>query len=168
MKHKKIALIGMMGSGKTTIAKELSKLTNIELYEADDIFEKKYQMTIKKFFKNYGEEKFREKENEILKEIIKNENFIISTGGGVILNQKNREILFNENIKTIYLKTAPDTIFKRIKNNKERPLLLVKNPKEKIAEILNEREKYYNKAHIIIETDNRKIKEIITEINEKL
>ena len=104
----------------------------------------------------------------ILNEIIKNDSYIISTGGGIILNPNNREILFKKNIKTIYLKTNPDIIFERIKKDKNRPLLLVDNPKEEIKKLLAKREAFYNKANITIQTDNKTIKEIAEEINKNL
>ena len=164
MKYKKIALIGMMGSGKSTIAKELSKKTGLELLETDEIFELKYKTKIKDFFKNYGENKFRKLETELLKEISQKENFILSTGGGIILQEENRKILFNTDIKTIYLKANFETIFERIKNSKERPLLLVENPKKEIQKILKSRECFYKIANKTIITDNKTIEEITKEI----
>ena len=119
MEYNKVALIGMMGSGKSTIAKQLNKITNIKLFETDEIFENKYKLTIKKYFDIYGENNFREKENEILVDIVKNEEFIISTGGGVVLDSNNREILFCGNIKTIYLKTSCNSIFEIPSSNLE-------------------------------------------------
>ena len=164
MKYKKFALIGMMGSGKSAVSKELNKITNIKLYEADDIFETENNIKIKDFFKTQGEEKFRQIETEILKKILLNEEFIISTGGGVILSPENRKLLFNNDIKTIYLKTTPETIYQRIKNDKKRPLLMVENPKKEIETILNTREQFYLMADKTIETDNKTIKEITEEI----
>ena len=73
-------------------------------------------------------------------------------------------MLFNSDIFTIYLKTSPDIIYERIKNNKKRPLLQVENPKKEIEKILSSRESYYNKANLIINTDNKTIDEIIEEI----
>ena len=164
MKYKKFALIGMMGSGKSAVSKELSKITSIKLYEADDIFETENNIKIKDFFKTQGEEKFRQIETEILKKILLNEEFIISTGGGVILSPENRKLLFYNDIKTIYLKTSPETIYQRIKNDKKRPLLMVENPKKEIETILNTREQFYLMADKIIETDNKTIEEITEEI----
>ena len=164
MKYKKFALIGMMGSGKSAVSKELSKITSIKLYEADDIFEFENNIKIKDFFKTQGEEKFRQIETEILKKILLNEEFIISTGGGVILSPENRKLLFYNDIKTIYLKTSPETIYQRIKNDKKRPLLMVENPKKEIETILNTREQFYLMADKTIETDNKTIKEITEEI----
>ena len=168
MKYKKIALIGMMGSGKTTVSKELSKKINIELFETDEIFEIKYKTKIKDFFKLYGEEKFRQLETNILKEITTKNNFIISTGGGIVLEPENRKILFCTDIITFYLKTSTKTIFERIKNDTERPLLLVENPKKEIENILKKRELFYENASKTIITDNKTTKEIVEEIYKTL
>lgn len=167
----KIALIGMMGSGKTTVAKFLCEKLNCQNFECDKIFEEKYNIKIADFFSRFGEEKFRDFENKILNEIIKNDNFIISTGGGVILNEKNRKILFkklnnNSNIATFYLKTSSDIIFNRIKKDKTRPLLQVENPKEEIEKLINKREKFYSLSDFEILTDNKKIEKIVEEIIE--
>ncbi len=132
MKYKKIALIGMMGSGKSTLAKRLSQ----NAIDMDLLFEEKYQISIKDFFQKFGENEFRNCETILLKEIALNNEFILSTGGGVILSKDNKKILFNTDIFTIYLSATPDTIYNRIKSDKTRPLLLVKNPKAEIEKIL--------------------------------
>ena len=168
MKHKKIAFIGMMGSGKSTIAKNLAENCNLELFEADEIFEKQEKITIRDFFEKFGEEEFREKESEILKKIVKKENFILSTGGGIVLKKENREILFDSDITTIYLKASPNSIYNRIKNQTQRPLLQVQNPREEIEKIIKNREIYYNLANYSILTDNKTINEITVEIEKIL
>lgn len=168
MKYKKIALIGMMGSGKTTISKLLAKKSNWTLFDTDKIFEEENNTTITNFFEKFGENEFRKKEIQILDLISKNENIIISTGGGIILKQENREKLFHQDIFSIYLKTSPDTIFERIKNNKTRPLLLVENPKCEIEKILNSRKDYYNLAQLTVNTDDKTAQEITEEIWKKL
>ena len=164
MKYKKIALIGMMGTGKSTIADALSNKTNIPVLDMDFLFEKKYNILIKDFFKKYGENEFRKCESELLSEITIKENFILSTGGGVILSDKNREILFNKDIYTIYLSAKADTIYKRIKNDTSRPLLQVDNPENEIEKILKQREQFYQMANTTIKTDNKEINEIVKEI----
>ena len=164
MKHNKIALMGMMGSGKSTIAKLLSKKLNFVLYELDEIFEKQENTSIKEFFKNFGEENFRNIETNILENVIKKEKFVISCGGGIILKEKNRKMLFSKDITTIYLEANSEIIYNRIKTNKDRPLLLVKNPKEEIEKILNSRIEFYNQAKFIIDTNNKTPDEITEEI----
>ena len=96
------------------------------------------------------------------------ENIIISTGGGVILKEENRKLLFNDEVFTIYLKAKPDTIFNRIKNNKTRPLLLVDNPEREIEKILLSREQFYKKANLTVHTDNKTLQEITDEICKEL
>lgn len=164
MNYNKIALIGMMGCGKSTIAKVLANEILYPLYEADEVFELEQKISIKDFFKEFGEEKFRKIETEILKNISKTDKFILSCGGGVILSEENRSILFNRDIFTIYLEAGVDTIYERIKNNSSRPLLLVENPKKEIEQILSSRDKYYNLANLKISTDNKSVEDIKTEI----
>lgn len=164
MKYNKIALIGMMGCGKSTIAKLLAIETKYNLFEADEIFEKENSIKIKDFFKQFGEKKFREIETKILKKISSCDNFILSCGGGVVLANENRDILFNSDIFTIYLKAEVNSIYERIKNDFNRPLLLVDNPKNEIEKILLEREKYYNLANLKINTDNKSVDDIKKEI----
>lgn len=164
MKYKKIAIIGMMGSGKTTIANMLAKDFNKNAIDLDFLFEEKYKTTIRDFFHNFGEDKFRSLEHNLLEEIMKKDEFILSTGGGVILSQKNRNLLFQDDILTIYLSATADTIYDRIKDDTTRPLLLVENPKSEIKNILDKRIKYYSMAKIKITTDNKTCYEIVEEV----
>lgn len=167
MKYSKIALIGMMGCGKSTISKKLAQKLNRELLDTDVIFEQTQKIKIKDFFEKYGEEKFREIETQILIEALKKENVIISCGGGIVLKKENQLALFNDKVFTIYLEANPQTIYDRIKHEKTRPLLLVKDPKKEIETILKTRENLYNKANLKINTNNKTPDEIIEEIWKK-
>ena len=160
----KIVLIGMMGSGKSAIAKKLAQKLDFSLFECDEIFENKFKMTIGQYFKNFGEESFRKEEENILKDLIKKENIVISSGGGIVLNKNNRDLIFSDDVLSIYLKSTPNTIFERTKNNKKRPLLNVENPKNEIKKILDKRENLYNKANLTIQNENKTINEVIEEI----
>lgn len=160
----KIILIGMMGSGKSTIAQKLAHRLGFSLFECDEIFEKKFKIKIKDYFKQFGEENFRKEEENILKDLIKKDNFIISTGGGVVLNKNNRNLIFNDEILSIYLKSSVGAIFDRIKNNKNRPLLNVENPKKEIEKILNQREDLYKQAKLTIENENETLDEVVDKI----
>lgn len=160
----KIILIGMMGSGKSTIAQKLAHRLGFSLFECDKIFEEKFKIKIKDYFKKFGEENFRKEEENILKDLIKKDNFVISTGGGVVLNKNNRDLIFNDEILSIYLKSSVGAIFDRIKNNKNRPLLNVENPKNEIEKILNQREDLYKQAKLTIENENETIDEVVEKI----
>ena len=135
----KIFLIGMMGSGKTTLAKMISKILSIPYIDTDEEIEKSHHMEIKEIFEKKGEIYFRKLENQILESLLKiKEDLVVSTGGGIILNPKNRELLKNQ--KTLYLKVDPIELKNRV-SVENRPLLL--NNKEKILEIYNQRKELY-------------------------
>ncbi len=164
MNYKKIALIGMMACGKSTISKYLSKKLDYPNYELDEIFEQLERTSIKDFFEQHGEIEFRKKETQILDRITQKDCFILSTGGGVVLSPKNRELLFKKDILTIYLSIDPKTVLNRIKGDTTRPLLNVSNPYKKIEQKFNERKKYYNLANLKIVVDNKTIEQITEEI----
>ena len=163
----KIILVGMMGCGKTSVSKCLGEILNLKTIDCDLVFEEKFNSTINDYFKNFGEDDFRKRESEILEDIfqdLKNESFILSTGGGVILSEFNRNLLFDQYNLSFYLKTSVENLYNRLKNDFSRPLLKTPNPKEKIKEILSSREKFYKCANYIIETDFRDISSIADEI----
>ena len=168
MKYRKIALVGMMGSGKSSVAKALFDITKIKCFEADDIFEKENNIEIKEIFEKFSEFEFRKKETEILKRIVQNDEFILSAGGGAPISKINQDLLYNPKIFSIYLKTSADEIYNRLKNDTKRPLLNCDNLKERIIEIMNSREKFYLMASITIQTDNKTPEKIAEEITEKL
>ena len=159
-----ISLIGMMGSGKSTIGKLLKiKLSDYRFIDTDEEIIKKENMSINEIFAQKGEEYFRRIETEVLNRILSNNNQIISTGGGIIKSEENIKNLKEKSI-VFYLKAEGTELCKRVKNNKERPLLNVENMYEKIKILLNEREKNYKQAHYIISTDNKTPEEITNEI----
>ncbi len=160
---KTIVLTGMMGSGKTTVAKLLAQELNLEMIDIDSLIEQNEKLSIAEIFTQKGEIYFRQIEKQTIENILKSENQIISLGGGSIENQQTREFLLN-NSKLIYLETSPETIFNRIKNNTTRPLLCGNMSIEKISEILTKRESNYISAHIKITTDNKSPNEVTREI----
>ncbi len=161
---KNITLIGMMGSGKTTTAKELSKiLTEFKLVDIDDEIEKSSGKKISEIFLKYGEAHFRELETNKIKQFIQNDHQIISAGGGAFENPDNRRRLL-ENSFVFFLKASPQTIYDRIKAESHRPLLKKNFSVEKIANILSLREKNYQKANHTIETDKKTPEDIAKEI----
>ena len=160
---KTIILTGMMGAGKTTIAKLLAEKLNIKAIDIDSLIEQNEREKIAEIFSNKGEEYFRKIEKETIKNIFTPENLIISLGGGALENQETRNILLN-NSTVIYLQTSPEIIFERIKSNTERPLLCGNMSVEKISEILEKRIKNYQSATYTITTDNKTPTQIAKEI----
>ena len=161
----KIILIGFMGSGKSSVGKELSKRLGIKLLDSDDCIEKQKQKSINDIFRAEGEESFRAMESEFLKEMaLSEEGFILSTGGGMPCFNDNAKMIKKTGV-SVYLMASPDSILKRLKNDTSRPLLKEGNKLEKIKFLLSDREDYYKKAaDIIIKTDGKSVEEITDEI----
>jgi shikimate kinase len=164
---KNIILTGFMGTGKTAVGKELSRLLEMKLIDVDTEVEKIQQMTINEIFKQFGEQRFREIETEMIKTVSANRKVIISTGGGAVLKQENMDTL-RENGIIICLTATPETILQRTSDNSDRPLLQVENPFKKINDLLQTRKPYYEKADIIIDTEDKTPLQIAEEIIEKV
>lgn len=159
-----IVLIGMMGCGKTTVAKELAQqLNNYKYIDIDEEIEKSTQKKISEIFLRHGEPFFRMLETEKIRCFCKNDNQIISVGGGAFESEENRGILSKNNL-VIYLKASSDKISDRIKLETHRPLLKKNFSIEKISSILEKREINYNKAHKIIDTNSKTPYNIAQEI----
>ena len=147
---KNIFLIGMMGSGKSTVGKLLSKKLSFPLIDMDDEIQQLMDMSISEIFDEYGEERFRLIESSFFKECSKNDDFIYSTGGGIVLNSKNQNILQIRGL-CFFLDCDTETIIRRLKDkNKKRPLY---QTNDDIISIYNDRIDLYKKcAHYIIDT----------------
>jgi len=147
-----IVLIGMMGSGKTTIGKKVSKQLSKKFIDTDEIIEQRTNKKISEIFELYGENYFRNLEKDLTNEISKLKNMVIATGGGIILDKENVENLKSSGI-IIYLKNEIDDLEKRLKLNFEnRPLLDEANLKEILKETLKSREQLYmDSADYVIE-----------------
>lgn len=148
-----IALTGMMGSGKSTVAQELGKLLpDYVLVDIDSEIERSTNKKISEIFLRFGEQHFRILETEKIQKFIFNKNQIISLGGGAFEDDFNREILL-ENCTVVYLRTSAQEIYNRIKNQTHRPLLAKNFSLDRIADIIAKRSPNYEKADIIIDTD---------------
>lgn len=159
-----IILIGMMGSGKTTVGKELSTiLTDFRYIDIDAEIEKSTQKKISEIFLRHGEPFFRMLESEKIKKFCKEKNYIISAGGGAFESEENRKIML-ETSSVIYLNATPEEIYERIKQENHRPLLRKNFSVEKISSIMKLREKNYRKADITIDTTGKTPQLIAEEI----
>lgn len=171
MTAKNIAFIGMMGSGKTTISKALSRaLPGFEYVDIDAKIENESGKKITEIFSQHGEEYFRILENQEIQKVCAGQNQIISLGGGAFENSQNREILL-KSATTIYLKASAQEIYNRIKNEVHRPLLAKDFLPEDIEKIIKKRKNNYEKATIMINTDGKSpdciVKEILGVLNDK-
>lgn len=160
-----IVLIGMRGSGKSTISRNLAKILKKDFVEVDELIEKKAKMTIPQIVKNYGWKEFRNYESDVVKEIFSLNNKIIATGGGVVARKKNVENL-QQNGLLIWLTASVDTLIKRIGKDPKRPFLTkAKSMKEDLKNTLLKRNKLYlNAASIKIDTDKKNPNQICSDI----
>lgn len=166
MQKDNVILTGMMGSGKTSVGKALSKILECDFYDLDEIIEEKHG-SISKIFKEKGENYFRQIEQEEIENFLGKNNFVLSLGGGAVLREKNLEILKKIG-RIFYLSAQSGTIYERIKGQNNRPLLNVENPREEIEKILSQRLQKYKKAGEEVKTDKKEIDEIAREIYERI
>ena len=147
-----ITLCGMMGSGKSSIGKILANKLNYNFIDVDKMIEIEEKKTIKNIFEEDGEEYFRDLEEKITINILKHKETIVSLGGGAIINKKIRDSI-KKNSYNIYLKVDVDILTKRLQNSKTRPLIYKKNLKKELIDLISIREKFYQKADLIIKNE---------------
>ncbi|MBF0557552.1 MAG: shikimate kinase [Nitrospirae bacterium] len=150
---KNIILTGFMGTGKTEVGKILSQKLGLVLIDADAEIEKEQRTTITEIFQSQGEAAFRDLESSMIKRLSTLHDIVLSTGGGVVLRQENIDAL-RKNGTIVCLSASPETILRRTGKNKNRPLLQTADPLQKIKELYEFRKPYYERADIIIDTDN--------------
>ena len=153
-------LLGFMGSGKTTIARQLDS----DFVDMDALLEGRLGLPIARFFEEKGEAAFRQLEEEVLADLLKTDK-VISTGGGIVISPRNRALL-KQNSENIYLKADFETLYQRISADKDnqRPLFL-KNSKEELLAIFNERQDWYEEvASQIVDVSSLNPEEIIEEL----
>ena len=155
-----IVLIGFMGTGKTAVGKRLAALLNKEFYDSDDEVETVTGMTITQLFNKYGEVRFRSEENLAVNRLAKNENCVIATGGGIVLDKTNLDVL-SVNGVVICLSAKPEVIYERVKKRNNRPLLRKGDLFQNILELSQQREELYKSADLYVDTSDLDFQEII-------
>ena len=160
-----IVLIGPMGSGKTTVGRSLSKKLGIDFYDSDHEITDKTGVSIDHIFDVEGEEGFRKRESDVLKNLCSQDNIIIATGGGAVISEENR-LEISKTGSVVYLLSSVHQILRRTSKSKTRPLLEnSKNKRKTISDIINARDPLYREiATITVDTNGKKLNEVINEI----
>ena len=159
---KNIVLVGLMGSGKTTIGRRLAHELNQDFFDTDHEIIGKTGVTIDHIFDIEGEDGFRERESKILENLCQMSNIILATGGGIVIKSKNREILKNSGL-VVYLSSSVDQLLRRTAKSKTRPLLEnSKDRRKTITDLVNARDVYYREvSSLVVDTTGKKLHEII-------
>jgi len=153
----------MMGVGKSTIGKKVAKRLKLQFVDIDKLIEKKEKMSISKIFEIKGENYFRKIEKKITLEELKKKKFVISLGGGAVINSMIRKEINNSSI-SFWLDPELKSIIPRLKNTNKRPLLNNDNLEKTINKIYSERKKFYNESNFRIKTGNMNIEKIVNKI----
>ena len=164
-----IILVGPMGSGKTTIGRRLSESLNLDFFDSDHEIIDTTGVSIDHIFDVEGEKGFRTRESDVLKKLCNMPNIVLATGGGAVTLEENRELIMKSG-SVIYLLSSVDQILRRTAKSKTRPLLEKSNNRRKtITSILEARDSLYKEvASVIINTNGKKLNEVIDEIIEAL
>lgn len=158
-----IVLTGFMGTGKSKIGRRLAKKLRMSYLDTDELIEKREKDSISAIFKKRGEGYFRCLETKVIKEVALLDNYVISTGGGIVLRKENIEAL-KKNAFIVCLFASPEVILKRTEGNENRPLLEVNNQKKRIEELLAIRRPFYEKADFSVDTSTLDSKKVVEEI----
>lgn len=159
-----IYLIGPMGAGKTTIGRQLARALHVPFYDSDKAIEESTGVDIPTIFEFEGEAGFRKREAKIISELVEYQGIILATGGGAILDEKNRQLLTQFGF-VVYLQCSIARILERTRRDNQRPLLNTENPKQKIEKLLIEREPIYLAcADLIVDTGRLQSKQVVRDI----
>ena len=163
-----IFLVGLMGSGKTTIGRALAKRLNLRFLDADQEIEARTGATIPLIFEIEGEASFREREADVIAELTALPGIVLATGGGAVLNEQSRRYL-HERGTVVYLRASVSSILQRTSHDRSRPLLQTADPRAKIEELSRQRAPLYQEvAHITIETGRPNVQTVVQAILNQL
>jgi shikimate kinase len=161
---KQLALVGLPGSGKSTVGKQLSRRLQLPFLDSDHVIEQRLGCSIREYFEHAGEERFRDIESSVLDEITQAGAAVISTGGGSVLRPVNRQRL-RERGQVVYLRSSPEELFRRLRHDRKRPLLQVDDPLQRLRDLFEQRDPLYREtAHFVIETGRPSVATLVNMI----
>ncbi len=158
-----LALIGFMGTGKTSVGRLVAEQLRFDYVDTDDMIQTATGRTINDIFKTDGEPAFRTLEEKIVAEFVNRTKTVIATGGGSPTNPKNLASL-KKHALVVCLWSSPEKIWERVKNQTHRPLLHDADPQKKIRELLAAREPFYKQADVLLNTDIRSVREVAQQV----
>ena len=164
MTTRNVYLVGMMAVGKTTVGRHLASRLDFTFHDTDQVIESRAGADISWIFELEGEERFRDREEQVIEELTRRDRVVLATGGGAVLREANRAVLRERGV-VIYLRSGVDLILERTRSDRRRPLLQVDDVREQIETLTAERGPLYDSvAHLAITVDRRTPKAIASDI----
>ncbi|MDO7788667.1 shikimate kinase [Desulforamulus aquiferis] len=157
---KSVILIGFMGSGKSTVGSRLAKRLGYKFIDTDCAIEDVTGLTVERIFSKYGVKRFRGEEALLVTKLAGKDNLVISTGGGLVLSEENVRLLTTNGV-FVSLRATADTIMKRVRNKRTRPLLAKGNLRETVTSLLEQRKEAYGIAELTIDVDQLTPEQIV-------
>lgn len=159
-----VSLVGLPGSGKTTVGRQLARRLQVPFSDSDHALEVRLGCSIREFFEREGEDCFRDMEEQVLDALTTGTSGVLSTGGGAVLRQANRQHL-RDRTRVIYLKSTPEELFKRLRHDVNRPLLQVADPLARMRDLFSQRDPLYREtAHFVLETGRPSVATLVNMI----
>ena len=146
-----VALVGLMGAGKSAIGKRLAARLGLPFVDADDEIERAAGCTIAEFFERYGEQEFRAGERRVIGRLLEDTPRVLSTGGGAYMDPETRALMKTRAL-TVWLRAELDVLFDRVKKRTHRPLLRQGDPREILARLMQQRYPIYAEADIVVDS----------------
>jgi shikimate kinase len=147
-----VALVGLPGAGKSAIGRRLAQRLDVPFVDSDQVIESRIGCSIRDFFEREGEDSFRDVEQAVIADLAAAANGVVATGGGCVLRAANRDCL-RANFHVLYLRSAPEDLFRRLRHDVKRPLLQVADPLGRLRDLYAARDPLYRAtAHDLIET----------------
>ena len=163
-----LILVGMMGSGKTTMGRTLAKHLGKTFIDSDEEIIKRTGVTVPHIFDVEGEAGFRLRESAVIRDLTKRDNLVLATGGGAVLAEQNRELLQQNGI-IIYLKASVHDLWQRTRHDKNRPLLQTADPQAKLNELFRQRDPLYQQvSDITVQSGKQSVHALMLHLVDKI
>ena len=162
--HALISLVGLPGSGKSTVGRQLARRLALPFFDSDHVIEQRLGCSIREFFEREGEIRFRDVEEAVLDELTQGPACVLSTGGGSVLRATNRAHL-RERGQVVYLRSTPEEVYRRLRHDRNRPLLQVADPLQRLRDLYAVRDPLYREtAHFVVETGRPSVSTLVNMI----
>lgn len=153
-----------MGAGKTTIGRSLARLTAKEFYDSDHEIEARTGVRVPIIFDIEGEAGFRQRECEVIRDLASRPDIVLATGGGAVLNPDNRKVLAEHGL-VLYLRASVDELYQRTRQDRNRPLLQIADPRARLAELYEQRDPLYREiADLVVDTSRQSVQHLAQQI----